>query len=183
MKIIVGLGNPGKEYQITRHNIGFISVDDFAEEYGVKFSQDKKFASEIAKTSINNVSCLLLKPQSYMNLSGSAVRKIIDYYKASVADIIVVHDDIDLELGSVRYRSGGGHGGHNGLKSLISCLGVSSFARVKVGIGKPEIKPGENKQQIISNWVLGPMSKNECKQLTEISLPLVYEYVKKFIEE
>jgi peptidyl-tRNA hydrolase, PTH1 family len=182
VKIIVGLGNPGKEYQISRHNIGFIAVDDFAEERGIKFSQDKKFASEIAKASIYNVSCLLLKPQSYINLSGSAVRKVIDYYKVSISDIVVIHDDIDLELGSVRYRLEGGHGGHNGLKSLISCLGSCAFARIKVGIGKPEIKSGENKQQIVSNWVLGPLSKNECKQLTDISLPLVYEYVKKFIE-
>lgn len=136
MLYVVGLGNPGREYEGTRHNVGFDVVDLLAERHG--FPAQRKFKrSKTSRGTIRGQEVLLVKPMTYMNLSGEAVLSIMSFYKGAPRDVIVVHDDLDFEPGMVRIKLGGGHGGHNGLESIISHVG-RDFARIRVGIGKPE---------------------------------------------
>ncbi len=136
MKIIVGLGNPGRKYERTRHNAGFMAVEELAKDLPVDITQEKYHAF-VGKGRIGSQEVLLAKPQTYMNDSGRSVAAIIRYTYAVVSDVIVLHDDLDLPLGSVRVKAGGGHGGHNGLRSIIEHLGSSDFIRVRIGIGRP----------------------------------------------
>ncbi len=136
MKIIVGLGNPGRKYEHTRHNVGFMAVELLAKHLSVGITQEK-YHAVIGKSRIGSEEVLLAKPQTYMNDSGRSVAAIIRYTYSAVSDIIVLHDDLDLPLGSVRVKTGGGHGGHNGLRSIIEHLGSSDFIRVRIGIGRP----------------------------------------------
>jgi len=154
VKIIVGLGNPGKEYENTRHNVGFLALDRIVESYKVhkviKFDFEKKFNAEIAKLKISDQDILLVKPQTFMNLSGEAVKKIIDFYKADPkTDLIVIHDDVDIPLGKFKIASNGSSAGHKGIQSLIDTLGTDSFTRVRIGVGRPE-----NESIKIEDWVL-----------------------------
>ncbi|QIK69076.1 aminoacyl-tRNA hydrolase [Erysipelothrix sp. HDW6C] len=135
MKIIVGLGNPGKQYEKTRHNAGFITIDKVAKALGVSVTT-KKFKALIAETFVRGEKVILVKPQTYMNLSGESVREIVDYYDAYPEDIIVISDDKDLDVGILRIRTKGSSGGQNGIKSIINHLGTQEFTRIKVGIGK-----------------------------------------------
>jgi PTH1 family peptidyl-tRNA hydrolase len=134
--LIVGLGNPEGEYARTRHNVGFEVADVLAERCGVRFS-DKKFKAHVARAVIAGESCVLLKPQTYMNLSGESVGPAAGFFKLSPGEVIAIHDDLDLELGRVKVKKGGGHGGHNGLRSLIQHLPDDGFVRVRIGIGRP----------------------------------------------
>ncbi len=136
MKIIVGLGNPGRKYERTRHNAGFMAVNELAETLRTVIAQEKYHAL-IGRTRIDSVETILVKPQTFMNDSGSSVGAIIRYTHASVSDIVVLHDDLDLPLGAVRIKSGGGHGGHNGLRSIVEHTGSADFVRVRIGIGRP----------------------------------------------
>jgi PTH1 family peptidyl-tRNA hydrolase len=136
MKIIVGLGNPGRKYERTRHNAGFMALDELAR--GLRFDLSReKYQAFIGKGMIGDVEALLAKPQTYMNESGRSVGAILRYTRAKHSDLIVVHDEIDLPLGVVRVKAGGGHGGHNGLRSIIEHLGTPDFIRVRVGVGRP----------------------------------------------
>jgi PTH1 family peptidyl-tRNA hydrolase len=135
--IIVGLGNPGNEYANTRHNAGFWFVDEVARKFGGSFKHDKKFQGEVARTTIDGHQVWLLKPDTYMNLSGQSVLALMQFYKIKLANILVVHDDLDLPVGDVRLKQGGGHGGHNGLRDIISRCGGNSFLRIRLGIGHP----------------------------------------------
>lgn len=135
MFIIAGLGNPGRQYQDNRHNIGFMAADAIARAHGFG-PWSKKFRSEVAEGSIAGEKVLLMKPQTYMNLSGEAVGEAMRFYKLSPADLIVLHDELDLPAGKVRVKTGGGHGGHNGLKSLDAHCG-RDYRRVRLGIGHP----------------------------------------------
>jgi len=135
VKIVVGLGNPGREYVATRHNIGFMAVDTLAERWGVTAWREKFSALMAAHRGAEPV--LLVKPQTYMNLSGQAVAAFVRFYKLTVADVIVVYDDIDLPAGRLRLRPGGGAGGHRGIESLFDHLGSDAFARVRIGVGRP----------------------------------------------
>ena len=159
MKLIVGLGNPGKEYTLTRHNLGFMLVDKFA---GNKIFSKKKFKSVYTELTYNKEKIILLKPQTFMNNSGEAVREAMTFYKLSGLDIIVLYDDLDQDFGAVRFREKGSSGGHNGIKSIIACLGHENFARIKMGIGKPSLK------NQAADHVLNNFSKEEQKQLPEI---------------
>jgi len=143
MKIIVGLGNPGIQYENTRHSLGFELADILANKLDIGFNENKSLKSMIAKTKIANEDIILVKPQTFMNSSGEALRKIADYYKVPAGDIIVACDDTYLETGVVRIRFGGQAGGHNGLKSIISNLG-SEFWRMRLGIGDNGVVPLEN---------------------------------------
>ena len=134
--MIVGLGNPGPEYAQTRHNAGFWLVDLLAERHGGRFRTERKFAAELATVSIQAADVLLLKPQTFMNRSGSSVQAAAAYLKIPVEQILVVHDELDLSPGDARLKQGGGHGGHNGLRSMISHLGPG-FWRLRLGIGHP----------------------------------------------
>lgn len=130
MKLVVGLGNPGKDYDATRHNIGFMVLDFFVSD----FVFDKKFQAMIKKTSINGEDVMFVKPFTYMNLSGEAVIKIVRYFHISLEDILIIHDDLDLILGKIRFKINSSSGGHNGVKSIIQCLKSQNFCRMKVGI-------------------------------------------------
>lgn len=137
MKMIVGLGNIGTKYDGTRHNTGFMVVDEFARIHQAPFSKHQMEAS-LATTVINGEKVLLVKPSTYMNDSGRAVRPLLDYYKIDIADLIVVYDDMDLPVGKIRFRKKGAAGGHNGIKSLISHLKTQGFDRLKVGTDHPQ---------------------------------------------
>lgn len=152
MKLIVGLGNPTKEYEGTRHNIGFMAIDALGEEYGIRVDTLKHKAL-IGKGMMEGQKVILAKPVTYMNLSGEAVREIADYYKIPAEDVIVIFDDISLDVGMIRIRRKGSAGGHNGIKSIIAHLGTMDFPRIKVGIG------AKREGQDLADYVLGKFSK------------------------
>lgn len=137
VQLIVGLGNPGREYQDTRHNAGFWFVDELARQQGVSFKLEKKFQGEVARCQLDGEECWLLKPQTFMNLSGQSVQALASFYKIPIEAIFVVHDELDLDAGIVRLKDGGGHGGHNGVRDIISKMGGNNFLRLRIGIGHP----------------------------------------------
>ena len=136
MKIIAGLGNPGAEYASTPHSVGFEAVDAIAAELGGAWEEKRQYRCLWAQVRIGAEPCILVKPQTYMNLSGDSVATVVKYRNAAPADLIVVHDDIDLALGRLRIRRGGSCGGHNGVRNIIERLGSQDFVRVKIGVGK-----------------------------------------------
>lgn len=161
MFIIVGLGNPGREYNNTRHNIGFDVIDSLAEEEGIDVLE-KKHKAVIGKGMIGGQKCILAKPRTFMNLSGESVRELIDYYKVEEqTGLIVVSDDISLDVGQIRIRKKGSAGGHNGLKNIIAHLGHDTFIRVRMGVGE---KP---KGYDLADYVLGHFTKEERKEMDE----------------
>jgi len=139
MKIIAGLGNPGDQYRMTRHNMGFLVVDALADDAGIAIHK-RKFEALLGDGRIGTERVLLVKPQTFMNLSGSCIRQVIDFYQKTAEDLIVVHDDLDLPFGTVRIKVGGGDGGHKGVRSVMDHLGGGAFTRVRLGIGKPPFK-------------------------------------------
>ena len=157
--IIVGLGNPGSQYDRTRHNVGFRTIDALADSLGVKINRSR-FRALTATASIGGEKVLLLKPQTFMNASGMAVEPAAAYYKVPTDRILVIFDDISLPIGKIRIRADGSAGGHNGLKSLISALGGQSFPRIKVGVGD---KPHPDYD--LADWVLSKFSAKEEKDL------------------
>lgn len=152
MKLIVGLGNPGKEYQRTRHNVGFMVLDSYLGE--VKWSS--KFNGLYYQTNVNGEKYIFLKPQSYMNLSGGVVRKYVDYFKINIEDILVIQDDLDLSVGKIRIKINSSAGGHNGIKDIIACLQTDAFARLKVGVSN-------NRGMDTKDYVLGDFSKKDIE--------------------
>ncbi len=142
MKLIIGLGNVGAKYTFTRHNAGFMLVDKIALDNGADFRENSKLKSLITKFYADE-EIMLVKPTTYMNLSGEAMRAVIDYYKIDPKDMIIVYDDISLDLGKIRFRATGSDGGHNGIKSIIRHLGSKNFARLKIGIGPQPPIPSE----------------------------------------
>jgi PTH1 family peptidyl-tRNA hydrolase len=159
MVLIVGLGNPGKHYEKTRHSAGFMVVDQMTLDLRIPVEQ-KKFNALSGRGQIKDTQVLFVKPQSYMNLSGEAVRRFFDFYKMErPEDVIVVHDDLDLPFSVIRLKAGGGHGGHKGLLSIIQHLGNPDFLRVRIGIGKPADK------EMTERHVLEPFSREEMKLL------------------
>lgn len=154
MYILVGLGNPGREYENTRHNVGFRVLDKLADEYNISVTESKH-KGLIGKGVINGQKVILVKPQTFMNLSGDCVREVMDYYKETPDHVIVAFDDISLDVGKLRVRPKGSAGGHNGIKSMISQLGTQDFPRVKFGVGD---KPAGAD---LANHVLGHFSKED----------------------
>lgn len=159
--IIVGLGNPGKKYENTRHNMGFIAVDLIAEEYGIKVDK-LKFKALVGEGRIAGQKVVLVKPQTFMNLSGQSVTEIMNFYKEDIENLIVIYDDIDIPTGSIRLRKKGSAGTHNGMRNIVYLLGDDGFPRIRVGIGS------ETKVDLI-NYVVGGVSKKE-KDLLEDAL-------------
>lgn len=151
MKLIVGLGNPGKEYENTRHNIGFMTLNNFLNNVNWK----KEKLAETYKTRINNEDVLFIKPNTFMNLSGEAVSYYVNYYKIELNNILVIQDDMDLELGTIRLKTASGSGGHNGIKNIIEHLNSNNFLRLKIGISKPKYD--------IIDYVLSKFSQDELK--------------------
>ena len=152
MYLIVGLGNPGEEYKGTRHNVGFDAIDIISRKYNIEVNR-AKFKGMYGEGFINGEKVMLLKPTTYMNLSGESISEIANFYKIPHEDIVVIYDDISLDIGKLRIRAKGSAGGHNGIKSIISCLGGDVFPRVKVGVGAP-------KGSLVSH-VLGKFSPEE----------------------
>ena len=158
MKLVVGLGNPGEKYALTRHNIGFMAVDVIVNEFNSRTWQ-KKFNSLIRIHAIENSKILFIKPLTYMNLSGLAVQLAMNFYRISRENVVVFHDDIDIPLGTIRLKKGGSHGGHNGLKSIIDKVG-QDFIRVRIGVSRPETKD-------VSHYVLSEFSEPEMNILNK----------------
>jgi peptidyl-tRNA hydrolase, PTH1 family len=160
LKLIIGLGNPGARYQFSRHNMGFLVIDELALHHRISMNQ-KGFDTFFGKGRIDDTPVFLAKPQTYMNLSGVAVRKLVDYFKADPQEMIVLHDDLDLPFPSIRIKAGGGHAGHKGLISIINHVGDSEFIRVRLGIGKPLRK------SMTEEYVLKPFAEDELKELSQ----------------
>lgn len=161
MKWIVGLGNPGSNYEKTRHNVGFMVVDELSRRWGIPINQNKCKAL-IGEGNVAGTKVALIKPMTYMNLSGDSVRAYLDYYKLDVEDGIVVYDDLDTAIGKLRLRYQGSAGGHNGIKSLIAQLGTQKFNRVRMGISRPE--PGF----AVADYVLSRFAKGEQADLEKM---------------
>lgn len=167
MIIIVGLGNPGKDYNNTRHNIGFDVIDKLAETENISVLE-KKHKAIVGKGFIAGQKCVLAKPQTFMNLSGESVRELVDFYKADPQrDVIVISDDISLDVGQIRVRKKGSAGGHNGLKNIIAQLGTETFIRVRMGVGE---KPAHYD---LADYVLGHFTQMERKSMDDAALTAV----------
>lgn len=160
MKIIAGLGNPGSEYEKTKHNVGFMFIDALAEKLGVTDWKDK-FDAKIGEARMGTEKVLLVKPQTYMNESGQAIGPLMNFYKLDAEDLIVVHDDMDIPAGTIRIRKKGSAGGHNGIKSVLAHVGDEHFARVRIGIGRP--MPGWT----VVNHVLAPFVLEDVPKIDE----------------
>lgn len=169
MKIIFGLGNPGKEYINTRHNIGFQLLDFICNKKNISFLRNK-FNAEVAEYIVDNDKVLLVKPLSYMNLSGSVISKFVSFYKVDLDDILVIHDDLDLEFGKVKFVYNSSSGGHNGIKDIERCLGTRDYLRLKIGISN-------NKNYDTKDYVLGKFSSDDIKVLDDIlsKMPVIFK--------
>ena len=157
MKLIVGLGNPGSEYSNTRHNVGFEIIDKYLNKYNL-VSNKTKFEGIYIDTVINNNKVIFLKPQKYMNLSGEVVKKYVDYFKIDINDILIIHDDLDQEIGKIKLKQNSSSGGHNGIKNIENNLNTKNYKRLKIGISN-------NKNVNTKDYVLGKFSKEERKIL------------------
>lgn len=160
MKLIVGLGNPGKEYEDTRHNIGFQVIDSFANKKGIRIDKNK-FNGLYNELIINNEKVILLKPQSFMNLSGEVVRKYMDFFKIDIDNILIINDDLDLNVGTYKIKKKGSSGGHNGLKNIELHIGSQEYKRFKIGISN-------NKNIDTKDYVLGKISISEKEELNKV---------------
>jgi PTH1 family peptidyl-tRNA hydrolase len=175
IELIAGLGNPGARYENTRHNVGFWFVDRLAQSKGCSLRQETKFHGEAGKVSIDGQTVWLLKPMTYMNLSGQAVSALAKYYKIGVENILVIHDELDLPPGTLRLKKGGGHGGHNGLRDIIAHFNSKEFMRLRIGIGHP----GSSRE--VTDYVLGSPSRVDEHQMRDAiddamaALPLMIE--------
>jgi PTH1 family peptidyl-tRNA hydrolase len=176
INLIVGLGNPGREYEATRHNAGFWWVDEFARAHQLAFKTESKFHGLFTRGQVQGRELFLLKPQTFMNVSGRAVGAVAQFYKKiEPANILVVHDELDLPPGGAKLKLGGGHGGHNGLKDIIAHLGTQDFWRLRIGIGHP----GERGD--VSNYVLNPPCKEE-QALIEAAMKRAQEVAPLIVE-
>ena len=175
--LIVGLGNPGEKYESTRHNIGFSFIDKFSEQINSPIT-DSKFNSLYSNVNKDGKKLLLLKPQTYMNDSGVAVKKVKDFFKISSNQTIVIYDDLDLQVGQIKIKDTGGSGGHNGINSIIENIGNNDFIRIRIGIGKPLEKSMTNK------YVLSKFTKDESKivnNINNLAKNIIYSIVFKSI--
>ena len=163
--LIVGLGNPGANYQQTRHNVGFVVVDELVRRWGGSFSSEKWQALP-ASAFVQESRVYVIKPTTFMNLSGRAVIQYADFYRIPAANILVIHDDIDMAPGRLKLVINGGAGGHNGIRSITQCLATSEFTRLKIGIGRPG-KGGIHPGIPVERFVLSPLAEDEAKLLTE----------------
>ncbi|HLA28525.1 MAG TPA: aminoacyl-tRNA hydrolase [Syntrophales bacterium] len=161
MKLIAGLGNPGEQYQSSRHNLGFLTLDYLAGRHDIPLKK-QGFEALFGKGKIGNETVLLAKPQTYMNLSGIALERLVSYFKVDIKDLIVVHDDLDLPFETIRLKKGGGEGGHKGLMSIVQHVGSADFIRVRIGIGKPMRKA------MVEKYVLSPFAEEEQNAVPSI---------------
>ena len=172
MKLIVGLGNPGKQYEKTRHNFGFMVIDYYANKKELNFKNNMQ--GLYAELTVNGEKIILLKPQSYMNLSGDIVRKYCDYYNVKIEDILVIYDDVDFEIGTFKIKRNGSSGGHNGIKDIINKLGTEEVSRIRVGVSKNNSE--------LANYVLKKLPKSDIEKIN-ILLPKICEAIDIYITE
>jgi PTH1 family peptidyl-tRNA hydrolase len=166
-QLIVGLGNPGNKYDKTRHNIGFEAIDKLAQTWQINLSENRKFQGIFGEgRAPNGDKIRLLKPQTYMNLSGQSIRAVTDWFKLAPESVLVIYDDMDLPMGKLRLRQSGSAGGHNGMKSAIAHLGTQNFPRLRIGIGAAKTPTGFEKDAV--SHVLGQFSKTEAQILAEV---------------
>ena len=174
-RLIVGLGNPGPKYDRTRHNIGFEIVDALAKSFpGVSLTANKRFQGEVGEFRSGGDRVALIKPTTYMNNSGQAVRAVLDWYKLDVGSVLVIYDDMDLPMGKLRMRLSGGAGGHNGMKSIISHLGTKEFPRLRVGIGSTE--KGDERDRAVVSHVLGRFAP-EDRKIVDAVIPMAVDAI------
>ena len=171
-KFLIGLGNPGKEYTNSRHNIGFLLLEKLSKKNDSKFVLKSKLRSYYCEYKINNSTFRLFMPNTFMNNSGDAVRAIVDWYKVDLNQLFIISDDIDLPLGKIRFRKKGSSGGHNGLKSIINSLQTENFNRIRIGIGSPPVSEKTKIHNTISH-VLGNISSEENLKLNEVYKKLI----------
>ena len=158
MKLIIGLGNPGKKYEKTRHNCGFMAIDLYAQKNNLQFKE--KFNGLYSEQTINNEKYIFLKPQTYMNLSGTCVRKYVDYFNIDIDDIYVIYDDVNFEIGNFKIKRNGSAGGHNGIKNIIDNLKTEEIKRIKIGISKNDIP--------LEDYVLQKIDSKDLKKLNDV---------------
>lgn len=170
MKLIVGLGNPGKNYENTRHNCGFKAINFFAEKNNLTFK--KKFNGEYCETIINNEKIILLKPQTYMNLSGNCVIKYVNYFDIKLEDILIIYDDVSFDTGTVKIKRNGSSGGHNGIANIIKCLKSEEISRIKIGISK-------NENISLMDYVLGKFDKEDSNKIN-LAIEKTYNIINDF---
>lgn len=176
VKMIVGLGNPGSKYEKTKHNIGFMAIDNIVKNLDVTFTDDKNFKAQIGSTFINHEKVYFVKPTTFMNNSGIAVKALLTYYNNDITDLIVIYDDLDMEVSKLRLRSKGSAGGHNGIKSIIAHIGTQEFNRIKVGIGRPL------KGMTVINHVMGQFNTEDNIAIS-LTLDRVVNAVKFYLQE
>lgn len=177
MKLVVGLGNPGRQYASTRHNVGFMVIDRLARELNVAVTK-KMFNCLVGQGLIDREKIILAMPQTYMNLSGQAVGPLLNWHKLGPSDLVVIYDDLDLPAGSLRIRPAGGSGGHKGMQSIIAVLGTENFARVRVGIGRPEIVDMET-----VDYVLSRLDPKEMEETLKAAAGAVVGIVREGLEK
>lgn len=187
MKLIVGLGNPGPKYALTRHNIGFMLVDVLAAAFG-DGRWKSEFKAETMKVQIHGTPVLLCKPQTFMNLSGESVQPIVGMFKIPLSDVLVVHDEIDIPFGAVRFQTKRGAGGHNGIKSVHQMLGSDEYGRMRLGVGRPPVYVDDEGQRTrptmeVHEFVLHPFSKEEQAKLREVLFSDFVEAVEVWVSD
>jgi len=175
---VIGLGNPGSKYEFTRHNIGFRIIDSLARDMGIEFNKVKSYYSLISRGMINNHKVMLVKPQTFMNLSGRAVNRVVSYYKIPLQDLLIVYDDLNLELGQVRIRKKGSSGGHKGIESIMQYLNSEDIPRLRIGIGNPSV----NYNFDCVSYVLSNFNNDEEDKIAEV-IQLSTEAIKTIIED
>jgi len=189
VKLIVGLGNPGPKYQLTRHNIGFLFIDALVEVFSGARAFKNEFKAETQKLPIAGEQVLLVKPQTFMNLSGESVQPLLGFYHLTPADLLVVHDEVDQPFGQLKFQTKRGHGGHNGIRNIHQMLGTDEYARLRLGVGRPPVfvnNEGESvgKTMEVADWVLNNFSKAEMAKLPdffELALQGVETWIKQGI--
>jgi len=162
IKLVVGLGNPGQKYAKTRHNAGFLLLDELISTGNAVFSPQSRFFGELAEMRVGGRNLYLLKPTAFMNRSGQSVSALMKYYKIQPEEVLVLHDELDFELGVLKLKLGGGHGGHNGLRDIIAATGAKGFLRLRVGIGRPQ------GSQAVADYVLSDFAKRDFELLMSI---------------
>lgn len=176
--LIAGLGNPGKTYAHTRHNIGFLAVDRLSAHHNITLNRNM-FKNRSGRGTINNIAAIIAQPQDYMNRSGLPVSQLARYFNVRTDKIVIIHDDMDIGTGRIKIKTGGGHGGHKGVRSIIETLGTNDFTRIRIGIGRPlaEGRKGPD----VTDFVLGKISKQELEDYREV-LETVREGVEMILE-
>lgn len=174
IKLIVGLGNPGRQYEKTRHNAGFLFLDALASKFGCPWINESRFQGVVSECHLSTGKVMLLKPETFMNRSGQSVGKIARYYKLMPEEILVVHDELDFDAGVVKLKRDGGHAGHNGLRDIMAHLGSRGFYRLRVGIGRPAVG------KVVADYVLSIPSKNEWT-LIDSAIDLGISYIDRLV--